>query len=57
MESLASLSGRNLNISDTAEILRPELSGLLTQQVSPLNQPLPVITLSSELEHMLITMP
>ena len=56
MESLASLSGRNLNISDTAEILRPELSGLLIQQVSPLNQPLPVITLSSELEHMLITM-
>ena len=56
LESLASLSGRNLNISDTAEILRPELSGLLIQQVSPLNQPLPVITLSSELEHMLITM-
>ena len=29
---------------------------LLVQQIAPLNQPLPVITLSSELEHMLISM-
>ena len=56
LENLASLAGRNLNIIDTAEMLRPELAGLLIQQVSPLNQPLPVITLGSELEHMLITM-
>ena len=49
LENLASLAGRNLNIIDTAEMLRPELAGLLIQQVSPLNQPLPVITLGSEL--------
>ncbi len=56
LENLASLAGRNLSIIDTAEMLRPELAGLLIQQVAPLNQPLPVITLGSELEHMLITM-
>ncbi len=56
LENLSSLAGRNLSIIDTAEMLRPELAGLLIQQVAPLNQPLPVITLSSELEHMLITM-
>ena len=39
-----------------AEALRPRLSGLLIQQVAPLNSPLPVITLDGELEHMLITM-
>lgn len=56
LENLATLAGRNLSIIDTAEMLRPELAGLLIQQVAPLNQPLPVITLGSELEHMLITM-
>ena len=56
LENLASLAGRNLSIIDTAEMLRPELAGLLIQQVAPLNQSLPVITLGSELEHMLITM-
>ena len=56
LENLASLAGRNLSIIDTAEMLRPELAGLLIQQVAPLNQALPVITLGSELEHMLITM-
>ena len=37
-------------------LLRPGLSGLLIQQIAPLSQPVPVITLSSELEHMLIQM-
>ena len=56
LETLSTLSGRNLSISDMAEALRPRLSGLLIQQVAPLNSPLPVITLDGELEHMLITM-
>ena len=56
LETLSTLSGRNLSISDMAEALRPRLSGLLIQQVAPLNSALPVITLDGELEHMLITM-
>ena len=56
MESLASISNRNLSIVETAEALRPTLAGLLIQQISPLNQPLPVITLEAELEQMLIKM-
>ena len=57
LETLANLAGRNLSIIDSAEwALRPCLAGLLVQQIAPLNQPLPVITLSSELEHMLISM-
>ena len=56
LETLSTLSGRNLSISDMAEALRPKLSGLLIQQVAPLNSALPVITLDGELEHMLITM-
>jgi flagellar biosynthesis protein FlhA len=56
LETLANLAGRNLGIIESAEALRPGLAGLLIQQIAPLNQPLPVITLSSELEHMLISM-
>ena len=56
LESLASISNRNLSIVETAEALRPTLAGLLIQQISPLNQPLPVITLEADLEQMLIKM-
>ncbi len=56
LESLAGLVGKNLSLIDTAEAVRPSLAGLLIQQVAPLNQPLPVITFNSELEHMLIKM-
>lgn len=56
LESASALAPRNLSIQDLAEALRPQLSGLLIQQVAPLNQPLPVITLAGELEHMLINM-
>ena len=56
LETLANLAGRNLSSVDSAEALRPCLAGLLVQQIAPLNQPLPVITLSAELEHMLISM-
>ena len=48
LESLASISNRNLSIVETAEALRPTLAGLLIQQISPLNQPLPVITLEAD---------
>ncbi len=56
LESLAGFVGKNLSLIDTAEAVRPSLAGLLIQQVAPLNQPLPVITFNSELEHMLIKM-
>ena len=56
LESLASISSRNLSIIDTAEALRPTLAGLLIQQIAPLNQALPVITLEADLEQMLIKM-
>ena len=56
LETLASISGRNLSVVDTAEAIRPTLAGLLIQQIAPLNQPLPVITLDAELEQMLIKM-
>ena len=56
LESLAGLVGKNLSVIETAEAIRPNLAGLLIQQVAPLNQALPVITFNSELEHMLIKM-
>ncbi len=56
LESLAGLVGKNLNVIETAEAIRPNLAGLLIQQVAPLNKALPVITFNSELEHMLIKM-
>ena len=56
LETISSLASRNLGMPDMAEALRPALAGLLIQQVAPLNQPLPVITLASDLEQMLINM-
>lgn len=56
LESVSILATRNLSMPDMAEALRPQLAGLLIQQVAPLNQALPVITLAGELEHMLINM-
>jgi flagellar biosynthesis protein FlhA len=56
LETLANLAGKSLTVAESAEALRPGLAGLLIQQIAPLSQPLPVITLSSELEHMLISM-
>jgi len=55
LENLANMAGRNMGIVESAEALRPGLTSLLIQQIAPLNQPLPVITLKSELEHMLIS--
>ncbi len=56
LETMPTLVARNLSPIDTAEALRPGLAPLLIQQIAPLNQPLPVMTLDSDLEHMLITM-
>ncbi len=56
LESLPGLASRNLGMAETAEALRPELASLLIQQVAPLNQALPVMTLESDLEHMMISM-
>ena len=56
LETMPSLAAKNLSPIDTAEALRPGLAPLLIQQIAPLNQPLPVMTLDSDLEHMLITM-
>jgi len=56
LENISHLVARNMSIPDMAEALRPELAGMLIQQVAPINSPLPVITLNSDLENMLITM-
>ncbi|MEK9911253.1 MAG: FHIPEP family type III secretion protein, partial [Candidatus Puniceispirillum sp.] len=56
LENLSHLAARNLSTVDMAEALRPELAGMLIQQVAPLNSPLPVVTLNADLENMLITM-
>ena len=56
LENLAELSTRKLSIADTAEALRPGLASLQIQQIAPLNSPLPVITLSADMEQMMISM-
>ena len=56
LETMPTLTARNLSPIETAEALRPGLAPLLIQQIAPLNQALPVMTLDSDLEHMLITM-
>ena len=54
LELLSEMASRNLGIAETAEALRPHLVGLLIQQSTPLNQPLSVVTLDSDFEHLLI---
>ena len=54
VEGLAELSGRNLAAPDMAEALRPMLVPLLLQQMTPINTPLPLITLDPELEQLLL---
>ena len=56
LETLSGMNLTNMSIQDMAESLRPDLAGLLIQRLAPLNDPLPVITFSSGLEHMLIGM-
>ena len=54
LEGVADLSSRNLTPADMAEALRPALAPLLLQQIAPLSQPLPLITLEPELEQLLL---
>ena len=54
LELLSEMASRNLSIAETAEALRPHLVSLLIQQSAPLNDPLPVVTLESSFEHLLI---
>jgi len=56
LETLSGMNLTNMSIQDMSEALRPDLAGLLIQRLAPLNEPLPVITFSSGLEHMLINM-
>ena len=56
LETMPTLTAKNLSPIETAEALRPGLAPLLIQQIAPLNQALPVMTLDSDLEHMLISM-
>ena len=54
LEILSELAGRNLNVTDTAEALRPSLIPLLLQRVVPLKEAIPVITLEPTFENILI---
>lgn len=54
LEVLASQNHKNNSPLDIAETVRPAISGLLIQQIAPLNSPLPVITFSAELEQMIV---
>ncbi len=54
LEVLASQNIKNMSPIDLAESVRPTISGLLIQQIAPLNSPLPIITFSAELEQMIV---
>ena len=54
LEVLASQNIKNMSPIELAEAIRPSISGLLIQQIAPLNSPLPVITFSADLEQMIV---
>ena len=54
LEVLSEMAGRNLGVPELSEALRPYLVELLIQQSVPLSQPIPVITIDSDFEHLLI---
>ena len=54
LEGLAEISGRQLEPADMAEALRPALAGQLLQQIAPLKEALPLITLAPDLEELLV---
>ena len=54
LEVLASQNIKNMSTIELAEAVRPTISGLLIQQIAPLNSPLPIITFSAELEQMIV---
>ncbi len=54
LEKLSSINNKNLSPYELAEIVRPTVVGLLIQQLAPLNQALPIITFSGNLEQMIL---
>jgi flagellar biosynthesis protein FlhA len=54
LEGLAQIAGTPLTIPQQAEALRPALVPLLLQQIAPIGQVLPLVTLSPELEQLLL---
>ena len=54
LEMLATQNVKNTTPIELAENIRPAISGLLIQQIAPLNSPLPIITFSAELEQMIV---
>ena len=54
LEGLSNLVGPNMSPNDMAEALRPALAPLLIQQVSPLGSVLPLMTLTPELEQLML---
>ena len=54
LEMLAAQNIKNTSPIELAENIRPAISGLLIQQIAPLNSPLPIITFSAELEQMIV---
>ena len=54
LEVLASLNVKTMSPIELAESIRPTISSLLIQQIAPLNNALPIITFSAELEQMIV---
>jgi len=54
LEVLTTQNVKNASPIELAESIRPTISGLLIQQIAPLNSPLPIITFSAELEQMIV---
>jgi len=54
LEVLTTQNVKNASPIELAESIRPAISGLLIQQIAPLNSPLPIITFSAELEQMIV---
>ena len=54
LEMLSAQNVKNSSPIELAESIRPAISGLLIQQIAPLNSPLPIITFSAELEQMIV---
>ncbi|MFD0857552.1 flagellar biosynthesis protein FlhA [Roseovarius aquimarinus] len=53
LEDLAGMQGRIDSVQDMAEALRPALAPQLLQQIAPLKEALPLITLAPDLEDLL----
>tara|TARA_Y200000002_G_scaffold347996_1_gene323615 strand:+ start:972 stop:3089 length:2118 start_codon:yes stop_codon:yes gene_type:complete len=54
LEKLSTINNKNLSPYELAEIVRPSVIGLLIQQIAPLNQALPIISFSGNLEQMIL---